>query len=63
MKYIVTIKEIHTYDTVVEADCPRAALEIASDKLAMCEIDEAFGDLEYSHTLDPEDWNVNIKNS
>lgn len=61
MKYVITIKEVHTYDTTVEADSPSAALEIASDNLAMGQIDEAFGELEYSHTLDPEFWNVNAE--
>lgn len=61
MKYIVTIKEVHTYDTEIEASSPSEALEKANDKLAMGEIDEAFGELQYSHTLDLEFWNVNKK--
>lgn len=55
MKFIVTVKEVHTYDVEVDAETVEGARKKASDMLQ-----EGIEDIspEYSDTMDPSEWNV-----
>jgi len=54
MKYIVTIREVHTQMVEVEADCQESAVR------AVQEGEGTYLDntLEYSHSLAPDTWTV-----
>jgi len=54
MRMIVWVKEVHKQGYVVEADTPEEATKIVADGGG--ELEE--GTFCYSHTLDPETWQV-----
>ena len=58
MKYIVNIKEVHNLPVEIEASSPQEAKEKVANMLANDDGSINFDLLEYSHTEDVEDWNV-----
>lgn len=55
-KYIVSIQEVHVVEVEVEAHSKNEARARANEKLAVCDVD--FDSLTYSHTMEPETWEV-----
>jgi hypothetical protein len=53
MKYIVTVYEVHSQIVEVEANSEEEARELASQMIE----EEDYG-IEYSYTMDAEDWTV-----
>jgi len=52
-KFIVQVREVHINSISVEADSPEDAIDLVRDGDA----DDSIS-LEYSHTLDPDNWSV-----
>ena len=57
-KYTVNIKEVHNLEVVVEANSENEARAKAEEDLASCAENVDFDKIEYSHTLEKEDWTV-----
>ena len=56
MKYIVKVKEVHVVEVEVEAESPAEARSKVAEKLH--DEDYMENELVYSHTLEPEEWDV-----
>ena len=53
-EYIVKVREVHVMDVVIEADSKEEAIAAVTDGDGEYQDDS----LEYSHTLEAEDWTV-----
>mgnify|MGYP006272624645 FL=1 len=56
MKYIVRVQEVHTIEVPVDASSVENAIEKAKDAIANGDVD--YTNLEYSHTIDSDDWTI-----
>jgi hypothetical protein len=56
MKYSVSIPEVHYATIYVEADNEKDAIELAEEKYAVTGIPDE--PLEYSHSLDKDNWDT-----
>jgi hypothetical protein len=55
--YIVGVREVHIQSFLALAETPKEAVRLVADG----EADILDGEFEYSHTLDPETWTVELR--